>query len=76
MAIKSVNVIFSGERVLDIHTIIKSQATCDPYERRLIDFVKRREARSPLMLSLILQNIILHLLEILAYSKEQVNGNS
>jgi hypothetical protein len=47
-----------------------------PDEGRLIDFVKRREARSPLMLSLILQNINLHLPEILAYSKEQVNGNS
>ena len=76
MAIKIVNMIFSRERVLRYSPYNQKSSNMWPYERRLIDFVKRREARSPLMLSLILQNIILHLPEILAYSKEQVNGNS
>jgi len=49
MAIKTVNKIFSRDIVLLTYSrCIKSQATCDPYERgRLIDFVKRRETGSP-----------------------------
>ncbi len=66
--------IFSRDCV-NIHAVIKSQAICDPYGRRLIDFLKTMDARSPDAF-LNLQNAILHLPRILAYSKAQVNGNS
>ena len=46
-----------------------NRATCNPYEIRLIDFLKRMNTDLQIP-SLDLQNAILHLLKILSYSKE------
>jgi len=44
MAVKTVDMIFlHGQSVELFHAIIKSQATLDPYERRLIGFLKTKE---------------------------------
>jgi hypothetical protein len=48
MAVKTVDRTFlKGQSVDLFRAAIKSQATHDPYERRLIDFLKRMDARSP-----------------------------
>ena len=39
--------VFSKYKVLNFRAAIKSQATRDPYERRLIGFLKGVDARSP-----------------------------
>jgi hypothetical protein len=47
MAIKTVDKAFvQGQSVDLFRTAIKSQATRDPYERRLIGFLKRMDAKS------------------------------
>jgi hypothetical protein len=48
MAVKTVDRTFlKGQSVELFRAAIKSQATRDPYERRLIGFLKRMDARSP-----------------------------
>jgi hypothetical protein len=48
MAVKTVDRTFlQGQSVELFRAAIKSQATRDPYERRLIGFLKRRDAKSP-----------------------------
>jgi integrase len=48
MAVKTVDRTFlQGQSVELFRAAIKSQATLDPYERRLIGFLKRMDARSP-----------------------------
>ena len=48
MAVKTVDRTFlKGQSVDLFRAAIKSQATRDPYERRLIGFLKRMDARSP-----------------------------
>ena len=76
MAVKTVDRVFlQGQSAELFRAAIKTQAIRDQYERRLIGFLKRMNG-GVLMLLLNLQNAILHLLKILAYSKAQVNGNS
>jgi hypothetical protein len=65
MAIKTVDRIFLRGQSADLfRAAIKSQATCDPYERRLIGFLKKMNARTPLMILLHLQKAILQPLKI------------
>jgi hypothetical protein len=48
MAVKTVDRAFlQGQSVDLFRAAIRSQATCDPYERRLIGFLKRMDAESP-----------------------------
>ena len=48
MAVKTVDGTFlQGQSVELLRAAIKSQATLDPYERRLIGFLKRMDAESP-----------------------------
>src|SRR5919108_4115262 len=48
MAVKTVDRTFlKGQSVELFRAAIKSQATLDPYERRLIGFLKRMDAKSP-----------------------------
>ena len=48
MAVKTVDRTFlQGQSVDLFRAAIKSQATRDPYERRLIGFLKRMDAESP-----------------------------
>jgi hypothetical protein len=48
MAVKTVDRAFLQGQSVDIfRAAIKSQATRDPYERRLIGFLKRMNAESP-----------------------------
>jgi hypothetical protein len=48
MAVKTVDRTFLQGQSVDIFlAAIKSQATRDPYERRLIGFLKRMDAESP-----------------------------
>jgi len=48
MAVKSVDRTFLQGQSADLfHAAIKSQATLDPYQRRLIGFLKKMNARAP-----------------------------
>jgi hypothetical protein len=48
MALRTVDRTFlQGQSVDLFYVAIKSQATCDPYERRLIGFLKRMDTASP-----------------------------
>jgi hypothetical protein len=48
MAVERVDRTFlQGQRVELFRAAIKSQATLEPYERRLIGFLKKMDAKSP-----------------------------
>jgi hypothetical protein len=64
MDVKTVDrALLRGQSFELFRATIKSQATLDPYERRLIGFLKRRDARSPDAFVEFAKKTILHLLK-------------
>jgi hypothetical protein len=64
MAVKRVDRTFlQGQCVELFRAAIKSQATLEPYERRLIGFLKKMDAKSPDAFVEFVKKIIQHLLK-------------